>query len=63
VDSENQESTPEATEAPASSPKKRAPRRVVSTDLPEKGADQASESKAATKSKDRRREWCGEARY
>ena len=52
MDSENQESTPEVSEAPASSPRKRAPRRVVSTDLPEKGADQASESKASTKSDD-----------
>ncbi len=48
MDSENQESTPEATEAPASTPRKRAPRRVVSTDLPEKGADAAAESKPAT---------------
>ena len=48
MDSENQESTPEATEAPASTPRKRAPRRVVSTDLPEKGADVAAESKPAT---------------
>ncbi len=52
MDSENQESTPEVSEAPASSPRKRAPRRVVSTDLPEKGADQASESKPETKSDD-----------
>ena len=51
MDSENQESTPEATEAPASTPRKRAPRRVVSTDLPEKDADVAAESKpAASKS-------------
>ena len=35
VDSENQESTPESTEAVASAPRKRQPRRVVSTDLPE----------------------------
>ena len=47
MDSENQESTPEATEAPASTPRKRAPRRVVSTDLPDKGADAAAESKPA----------------
>jgi transcription termination factor Rho len=45
VDSENQDSTPEVTEAPASAPRKRAPRRVVSTDLPEKGADSGAESK------------------
>ena len=45
MDSENQDSTPEVTEAPASAPRKRAPRRVVSTDLPEKGADSVAKSK------------------
>jgi transcription termination factor Rho len=52
VDSENQESTPEVTEASASAPRKRAPRRVVSTDLPEKGTDQVSEKKPEAKSDD-----------
>ena len=42
MDSENQESTPEVAEASASTPRKRAPRRVVSTDLSDKSADQAS---------------------
>ena len=46
MDSENQESTPEVAEASASTPRKRAPRRVVSTDLSDKGADQASAPKA-----------------
>ncbi len=45
MDSENQESTPETSEA-ASTPRKRAPRRVVSTDLPEKGAEKAADAKA-----------------
>lgn len=45
MDSENQDSTPEVTEAPASAPRKRAPRRVVSTDLPEKGGDSVAKSK------------------
>ena len=46
MDSENQESTPEVAEASASTPRKRAPRRVVSTDLSDKSADQASAPKA-----------------
>ena len=46
MDSENQESTPEVAEASASTPRKRAPRRVVSTDLSDKGADQALAPKA-----------------
>jgi len=45
VDSENQESTPETSEA-ASTPRKRAPRRVVSTDLPEKAAEKGTDAKA-----------------
>jgi len=49
VDSENQESTPEATEKPAAAPKKRAPRRVVSTDLGDKGADTTSADSSAAK--------------
>lgn len=52
MDSENQESTPEVTEASSSTPRKRAPRRVVSTDLPEKAAQATAESASEAPSAD-----------